>query len=165
MLLTVYLALVCCTAITFLLVAAVAFVQEMKFFSSAPKEVRALLKPRDKELFHGARTLGWIIMILSALSILGAFAVAVWDGFRSGYTFTRFFLRFAMILTIYKAYDMFVFDWLLLCKFQFFQHYYPEAAPACVNRKYGFNIKSQLLKLLVIFPAVSALAAWICSLF
>ena len=33
------------------------------------------------------------------------------------------------------------------------------------TRKYGFNIKSQLLKLFVIFPAVSALAAWICTLF
>ena len=32
-------------------------------------------------------------------------------------------------------------------------------------RKYGYNIKSQLLKLLVIFPATSALAAWICTLF
>ena len=33
------------------------------------------------------------------------------------------------------------------------------------GRKYGFNIVSQLLKLFVIFPAVSALAAWICTLF
>ncbi|MBR0399075.1 MAG: hypothetical protein IJI10_12550, partial [Eubacterium sp.] len=28
----------------------------------------------------------------------------------------------------------------------------------------GYNIKSQLLKLFVIFPALSALAAWICTL-
>ena len=33
------------------------------------------------------------------------------------------------------------------------------------GRKYGYNIKSQLLKLLVIFPAASALAAWVCTLF
>ncbi len=31
-------------------------------------------------------------------------------------------------------------------------------------KKYGYNIKSQLFKLLVIFPAASAIAAWICSL-
>jgi len=37
--------------------------------------------------------------------------------------------------------------------------------PALEGRKYGFNLKSQLLKLLVIFPAVSALAAWVCTLF
>ena len=46
-----------------------------------------------------------------------------------------------------------------------FQHYYPEAADVMEGRKYGFNIVSQLLKLFVIFPAVSALAAWICTLF
>lgn len=165
MLLTLFLALVCCAAITLLLVAGVAFVQEIKFFSSAPKEVRALLKPRNKEPFYGARTIGWLMMILSALAILGALGVAVWDGFRSGYTFIQFFLRFVLILTIYKAYDMIFFDYFLLCKFRFFQHYFPETSPALEGRKYGFNIKSQLLKLVVIFPAVSALAAWVCTLF
>ena len=73
MLLTIFLAMVFCMAVTVLLIAAVAFVQKERFFSSAPKE-------------------------------------------------------------------------------------------ALAGRKYGFNIKSQLLKLLVIFPAVSAIAAWICSL-
>ena len=41
---------------------------------------------------------------------------------------------------------------------------YPEVESAYEGRKYGFNIKSQLLKLFVIFPAVSALVAWICTL-
>jgi len=165
MLLTLFLALVCCASITLLLVAAVAFVQENKFFSSAPKEARALFKQRNKELFYGARVIGWVMMILGALAITGAFVVAVWDGFRSGFSFFQFFLRFAVMLTVYKAYDMIFFDWFLLCRFHFFQHYYPETAPALKGRKYGFNIKSQLLKLFVIFPAVSALAAWICTLF
>ena len=39
------------------------------------------------------------------------------------------------------------------------------AAKAAALLFYGFNIVSQLLKLFVIFPAVSALAAWICTLF
>ncbi len=165
MLLTVFLAVVCCGAVTLLLISAVAFVQDTRFFSSAPKEARKILQPRNEELFYGARAMGWVLMILSALMILGAFAAAVWDGFWSGYSFTQFFLRFALILTIYKAYDMIFFDWFLLCKFRFFQHYYPEVESVYTGRKYGFNIKSQLLKLIVIFPAVSALAAWICTLF
>ena len=165
MLLTIFPALVCCAAITLLLVSAVAFVQETKFFSSAPKEVRVLLKPRNGEAFYGARMIGWIMMILSALAILGALGIAVWDGFRSGFSFLQFFLRFALILTIYKAYDMIFFDYFLLCRFHFFQHCFPETAPALEGRKYGFNIKSQLVKLLVIFPAVSALAAWVCTRF
>ena len=163
MLLTVFLAIVFCAAITVLLISAVAFVQDRRFFSSAPKEAQELIKPRDEELFHGARTMGWVMMILSVSMILGVGVIAIWDGFRSGFSFMGFFVRFVSIFTIYKAYDMVFFDWFLLCRFRFFQHYYPETESALKGRKYGFNIKSQLLKLLVIFPAASAAAAWICT--
>ena len=95
-----------------MLISAVAFIQDNKFFSSAPKEAREVL-----------------------------------------------------ILTIYKICDMALIDNFLLLKFHFFQHYYPEAAHVMEGRKYGFNLKSQLLKLFVIFPAMSALAAWICTRF
>ena len=165
MLLTIFLAIVFCGAITLLLVSAVAFIQNTKFFSSAPKEAREVLLPRDKELFYGARTIGWTLMVFSILMILGVGIVSIWDGFRSGFAFRQFFLRFVLIFTVYKLYDMIFFDWFLLCKFRFFQYYYPEVEEAYKNRKYGFNLRSQLLKLLVIFPAASALAAWVCTLF
>jgi uncharacterized membrane protein len=73
-------------------------------------------------------------------------------------------LRFVLILTVYKVCDMALIDNFLLLKLHFFQHYYPEAADVMEGRKYGFNIRSQLLKLFVIFPAVSALAAWLVTL-
>lgn len=165
MLLTIFLAVVFCGAITLLLIAAVAFIQNTKFFSSAPKEAQEVLIPRDKELFYGARTIGWTLMVFSILMILGVGIVSIWDGFRSGFAFRQFFLRFVLIFTVYKLYDMIFFDWFLLCKFRFFQYYYPEVEEAYKNRKYGFNLRSQLLKLLVIFPAASALAAWVCTLF
>ena len=165
MFLTVFLAIAFCAAITLLLISTVAFVQDKRFFSSAPKEALEVLKPRNEELFYGARTTGWVLMIISILMILGVGAVSIWDGFRSSFSFIQFFLRFVTIFTVYKAYDMIFFDWFLLCKFHFFQHYYPEVESVYSGRKYGYNIKSQLLKLLVIFPAVSALAAWICTLF
>jgi len=165
MLLTVFLALVFCAAITILLISAVTFVQNTRFFSSAPKEAQEVLKPRNEELFFGARAMGWVLIILSVLMILGVGVISIWDGFRSGFSFLQFFLRFVLIFTIYKAYDMIFFDWFLLCRFRFFQYYYPEVAPVYDGRKYGFNIKSQLLKLFVIFPAVSALAACICTQF
>ena len=165
MLLTIFLALVFCAAITILLISAVTFVQNEKFFSSAPKEAQELIKPRNEELFYGARAMGWVLIIISLLMILGVGVISIWDGFRSGFSFTQFFLRFVLIFTIYKVYDMMFFDWFLLCRFRFFQYYFPEVASVYNGRKYGYNIKSQLLKLLVIFPAASALAAWICSLF
>ena len=115
MLLTVFLATVFCGAITLLLISAVAFVQDNRFFSSAPKEVQELIKPRSRELFHGARAMGWTLMIISALMILCVGVISIWDGFRNGFSFMGFFLRFVLIFTIYKAYDMIFFDWFLLC--------------------------------------------------
>ena len=164
MLLTIFLAIVFCAAITLMLLSAVAFIQKKELFSSAPKEVREVILPREKELFYGARTIGWALMIFSVLIILGVGIVSVWDGFRYEFTFWQFFTRFVVIFTVYKLYDMICFDYFLLMKFHFFQFYYPETQSALAGRKYGFNIKSQLLKLLVIFPAASAIAAWICSL-
>ena len=165
MLLTFFLAVVFCAAITLMLLSAVAFIQDKRFFSSAPKEAQELLKPREQELFYGARTIGWTLMVFSILLILGVGILSIWDGFRSGFDFRQFFLRFVLIFTIYKLYDMICFDYYLLCKFRFFQFYYPEVEEVYRNRKYGYNLKSQLLKLLLIFPAASALAAWVCTLF
>jgi len=165
MLLTIFLAIVFCAAITLMLISAVAFIQNKKFFSSAPKEAQKVIQPRTEELFYGARTIGWALLGFSILMILGVGVISIWDGFRSGFTFWQFFLRFVLIFTVYKLYDMVCFDYFLLMKFKFFQHYFPEVEPVFEGRKYGFNIKSQLLKLLVIFPAASALAAWICTMF
>ena len=165
MLLTIFLAIVFCAAISIMLLSAVAFIQKKAFFSSAPKEAQEVLLPREQERFYGARAVGWTLMVFSFLMIAGVGIIAIWDGFRSGFTFWQFFLRFVSIFTIYKIYDMICFDYFLLMKYQFFQYYYPEVASVYNGRKYGYNLKSQLLKLFFIFPAASALAAWICSLF
>jgi hypothetical protein len=165
MLLTIFLAIVFCAAMALMLLSAVAFIQDNRFFSSAPKAARDVIKQKDKELFYGARKIGWTLFILSVLMILGVGVISIWDGIRSGFTFVQFFLRFVLIFTIYKLCDMILIDNFLLLKFHFFQYYYPEAENIMEGRKYGFNIRSQLLKLFIIFPAASALAAWICSLF
>ena len=164
MLLTVFLAIVFCVAITLMMFSAVAFIQDKKFFSSAPKEAQEAIIPRDKELFYGARVIGWTLMVFSFLMIIGVGVISIWDGFRSDFTFLQFFLRFVLIFTIYKIYDMVCFDYFLLMKYQFFQFYFPEVEKVYTGRKYGYNLKSQLLKLLIIFPAASALAAWVCSM-
>ena len=103
MLLTIFLAVVFCAAITLLLISGVAFVQydgtNKWFFSSAPKEALELLMPRNEELFRGAKAMGWTLMIISILLILGVGVTAVWDGIRSGFSFSQFFLRFVSIFS------------------------------------------------------------------
>ncbi len=63
MLLTVFLAIVFCASMAMMLLSAVAFIQDNKFFSSAPKEARKVLVQRDKELFYGARAIGWTLFM------------------------------------------------------------------------------------------------------
>ena len=63
MLLTIYLAVVFCAAISLMLLSAVVFIQDKKFFASAPKEAQKILQPREKELFYGARVIGWTLML------------------------------------------------------------------------------------------------------
>ena len=164
MLLTIFLAIVICSAASLMMFAGVAFIQDTKMFSSAPKEFRDVFKPRDKELFYGARAIGWTLMIFSAVMIIGALVISAWDGLKCGYSFWQFFLRYVVLFTIYKLFDMIYFDYFLLLKFHFFQYYFPEIESVSRGRKYGFNIKSQLFKLLIVFPAISALAAWMCTL-
>ncbi len=106
MLLTVFLSIVFCAAISLMLLSAVAFIQNKKFFSSAPKEAQEVLLQRDNELFYGARTIGWTLMVFSILMILGVGVVSIWDGFRNDYAFRQFFTRFVIIFTVYKLYDM-----------------------------------------------------------
>ena len=91
MLLTIFLAIVFCAAITLMLLSAVAFIQKKEFFSSAPKEAREAILPREKELFAGARIIGWTLMVFSILMILGTGVIAIWDGLRSGFGFCTFF--------------------------------------------------------------------------
>ena len=106
MLLTVFLAIIVCAAITLMLISAVAFVQNEKFFSSAPKEARDIIQPRKKEVFPGARVFGWVLMFFSLLMILGVIVIGAWDGVKNHFTFLQFFTRSLVILKVYKLYDM-----------------------------------------------------------
>ncbi len=49
MLLTIFLTIVFCVAITLMMLAAMAFVQDKKLFSSAPKEAQEAILLREKE--------------------------------------------------------------------------------------------------------------------
>ena len=76
MLLTIFLAIVVCAAVALMMFAGVAFIQDTKMFSSAPKEFREVLKPRDKELFYGAKAIGWMLMIFSVVMIIGVLVIS-----------------------------------------------------------------------------------------
>ena len=99
---------------------AVGFIQDKRFFASAPKENLDAI-PDRKERFRGAHALGWAIEALAVLLFIGAAALAIWDGVRNGFGFARFFARFAAMLYCMELYDIVFFDWVLLCHSGFFR--------------------------------------------
>ena len=164
-LITLLLAVMMMAGLFLLLLGGVGFVQNKSFFSSAPKEVRDAVPDTKPERFKGQHIVGWIIIILAFALMIGAIVIGAVLGVRDNLTFWQLSARFLVMILLVKAFDIGFFDWFLLCRFRFFQYYCPEVAPVYDGRKYGYNLRSQLLKLLVIFPAVSALAAWICTRF
>ena len=71
--------------------------------------------------------------------------------------------KYGAILYVYKTFDLIFLDWVLLQKTRFFQHYYPETEGCKGYHSYGFNRKSQIAKI-VLFPFISALLAWLCTM-
>lgn len=65
-----------------LLYAAVGLIQDKRLFSSAPKEIFAVIRDK-KERFHGAHIVGWLMAGLAVLMFIGAFVLSGWDGVRS----------------------------------------------------------------------------------
>lgn len=116
------------------------------------------------ERFPGMHILGYVLALAAVVLIIGSVIIAAWDGIKSRYGFLQFFVRFLIMLEGYKIWDMLFLDKYLLTKSNFFRHYYPEVAGCESMRKFGFNFKSQLLKLLVIFPILSLVLAALCVL-
>lgn len=146
-----------------MLYAAVGFIQDKRFFSSAPKEVQALIPIREKERFRGAHIVGWMIMVLSFLLFIGAAFLQGWYGVINGYDFIHFFSCYLIMLYAMEIYDIIFFDWILLCNSNFYTHFYPEVKGALGPHLFGFDAETHILHFLEYIP-VSALAAWICSL-
>ncbi len=143
----------------------VGFIQDKRFFSSAPEEVRDAVPETKPERFRGQHAVGWVMIVLSFLLMGGAIVLGAWDGVNSGFVFWQFFLRFVIMLVGLKAYDIGFFDWVLLCNagFGFFPHYYPETKAVLGHYLFGYNRKTHLLHIVMGIP-VCALLSWGCTL-
>ena len=157
MLLTLLLTLVFILSVCLLLYTAVALIQDRRFFTTAPKDIQAAAVEHP-ERFRGAHALGWKLAIISLLVMVGAFVYGGWDGVKNGFSFWQHWLRFAVMLYLWKAFDLVCLDWLLLTKSHFFQRFYPETEGCAGYHSFGFNRKEQLIRLAV-FPFVAALMA------
>lgn len=141
----------------------VGFIQDKRFFSSAPKENLEAI-PDSKERFRGAHVIGWIIEVIALLMFIGAVVLGVWDGVKNDYGFLNFFARFLIMLYCMEIYDICFFDWVLLCHSNFFPHFYPELKGVVGPHMFGYNKKTHILHFIIYIP-ICAVVAWICTLF
>ena len=149
-----------------LLLGGVGFIQDKKFFSSAPQQVRDAVPASRPERFPGQRAVGWAMIVLAFALMGGAFVLGAWDGIRVGFSFRQFVTRFLTMLLLLKAFDVLFFDFFLLCRagLNFFPHFYPEVKEILGLHQFGYNWKTHLTHILL-FPVASMALAWVCTLF
>lgn len=161
MVITIIAALFMMAAYFLILYAGVGFIQDKRFFSSAPKENLAAI-PDKKERFPGAHVVGWVIGIAAILMFAGAFVLGAWDGVKRDYGFLQFFGRFLAMLYLMEIYDICFFDWYLLCHSNFFPHFYPELKGVVGPQQFGYNKKTHIMHFILYIPACAVLA-WVCT--
>ena len=165
MIITLLLSLMLMAGLFLMLLAGVGFIQDTRFFSSAPKEVRDVIRPRE-ERFKGAYAIGWSMAAFSVLLMIGAFIIGAWNGINNCFGFGQFFIRFIVMELLLKAFDILFFDWVLLCNagFNFFPHFYPETKEVLGQYLFGYNRKTHLAHIIGSF-VVAAMLGWICTIF
>lgn len=104
------------------------------------------------------------MLTLSLALMGGALLYGAYDSIKNDFCFWQFFVRFAAMLLLLKAYDILFFDWYLLCRSNFFAHYYPEVKPFYGPHLFGYNWKFHVVQTVLII-AGSLFLAWICTFF
>ena len=165
MLTTVLLAIIMMAGLFLLLLGGVGFVQDKRFFSSAPQQVRDVVPARKPERFPGQRAVGWVMVLLALALMGGAVVLGAWSGIQNGFGFWQFAARFLIMLLLLKAFDILFFDWFLLCSagLNFFPHFYPETKDVLDPCLFGYNRKTHIAHVICFIPC-TALLSWICTL-
>ncbi len=153
MTITVLLSLCIMLGIFLMICAAVMLIRERRFFTSAPKDIQAAIQDRPPP-FPGAKQLGYAVMGLSILLILGAVFYAGFQANACGMPFRGLFLRYLIMFYLYLLFDIVVLDWFLLTRSHFYQHFYPETIGCAGYHAFGFNRKEKLLTAIAI-PVLS----------
>ena len=154
---TLLLSAVMMAGLFLMLYAAVALIQDKKFFTSAPKEIQAAVLPKP-ERFPCAHLMGWCLEVLALALMGGALVLGAWDGILADFGFWQLFGRFFVMLLLLKAFDVLFFDWVLLCHSGFFPRFYPEVKDIVGPHLFGYNRKEHLVHVAFFLPASAVMA-------
>ena len=126
-----------------------------------PPDVREKAKDH-KPPFKYAPIIGWILCILTIIGFIVVFIYGGKDGIRNDFSFADFLIRFLIMGYGLKAFDIFFFDYFILTKTRFFQHFYPETAGCEGWKQFGYNRKEQTKQLIIMLPCmlIFSLISW-----
>ena len=127
----------------------------------APDDIKEMME-KIPDRAPWVNLLGICIMIAG---FVGAASVLIWamvDTVKTDMSFSAAFIRFFMITEGYKLFDIVCFDYLMLTKLKLPERIYPETAGAKGYDNFGFNAKSQTIKM-VVFCGISLILAFVLT--
>ncbi len=127
-----------------------------------PEDVKEKAR-NHKPPFKSAPAIGWMLIVFILAGFLGTFIYGGWDGIHKDFSYVQFLLRFLIMLYGMKAFDILFFDYFILTKTHFFQHFYPETEGCEGWKKFGYNRKEQVRQLILMLPC-ALIMALICYL-
>jgi len=129
------------------MIVTIAFLLKL-IIKTAPEDVQERLKDRpDPPVWK--TVLGVILALFILGGIVYVLIYAGIDAVKNDLTFKEIFLRYLILFEGYKLFDMVFFDWLLLTKLNIYQTFFPEVKGCKSMESFGFNLKEQLIKLIV----------------
>ena len=141
--------------------AAAAFYPHPFIIEYFPEDVKEKAR-NHKPPFKSAPVIGWFLIALIFAGFIAAFIYGGWDGIHKNFTYVQFLVRFLIMLYGMKAFDILFFDYFILTKTHFFQHFYPETEGCDGWKRFGYNRREQTKQLIMMLPcaAATALICW-----
>ena len=165
MLLTAVLSLAGCIAFFLMILGVTVTLPSPMLISFFPEDVQERLRPRvENQPMTFKRAMGWVMLAAFCLFYIGISVYGASDGIKNGYSFWQFLLRFLIIGAAMKVFDIVFFDWFILTRTRFFQHFFPETEGCKGWKDFGFNRKQQIRQCIAI-PVCCLICAFICTLF
>ncbi len=145
MLVTILLTLGMMVLFTLMIYVACEFMPMKSVVDFFPDDIRQHLKLRIESLtLTPKRIIGMILFALILLGMLAIYIFAGIDGIRNDFTFLQYVVRFLIIGVGIKLFDIIGFDWFMITKTHFFQHFFPETEGCEGWHQFGYNRKQQL---------------------
>ena len=164
MLLTAVLSLAGCIAFFLMILGVTVTLPSPMLISFFPEDVQERLRQRvENKPMTFKRAMGWVILAAFCLFYIGIIVYGASDGIKNGYSFWQFLLRFLIIGASIKVFDIVFFDYFILTRTRFFQHFFFLLEGCKGWKDFGFNRKQQIRQCIVI-SVCCLICAFICTL-